>query len=168
MQNTSEEETIVPLSMETQEEILDTNDIEEPEEDFTSEEAPESDSEEYEISEVDEESFDELGESYFKNVYENVNTFKTTDFYTTPTQLIVEGVINFDSGVNKKTGFIFEARDANKKGQLRFVGSNKHVSESCDAFSLIGKIDNKKLFVESLKYNYSVGNNVVRGLVKRK
>ena len=157
-----EEETIVPVSDETQDELLQANDIQE------TEEIPEEDEFDFDFEDVDEEGFDELGEGYLKNVYENVNSYKTTDLFATPTQLIVEGVITFNSGAQKKTGFVFEAKDANAKGQLRFVGSNKHLCEAADAFSLVGRVDNKKLFVESLKYNYSVNENVVRGRVRRK
>ena len=157
-----EEETIVPVSDETQDELLQANDIQE------TEEMPEEEEFDFDFEDVDEEGFDELGEGYLKNVYENVNSYKTTGMFSTPTQLIVEGVITFNSGAQKKTGFVFEAKDANAKGQLRFVGSNKHLCESADAFSLVGRVDNKKLFVESLKYNYSVNENVVRGRVRRK
>lgn len=161
-----EGETIVPVSDETQDNILANNTIEEPVEDEFDED--EFDDVELSFEEADEEGFDELGEGYFKRVYENVNSFKTTDVSATPTQIIVEGMIEFNSGVTKKTGFIFEAKDINSRGQLRFVGTNKHLTESADAFCLIGRVDNKKLFVESLKYNYSISDNAVRGLIRRK
>ena len=95
-------------------------------------------------------------------------SFKTTSVGANTSAIIVEGIIKFTSGAQKKTGFIFEAKDTNAKGQVRFTGSNKHLCESSDAFTLVGKIDNKKLFVESLKYNYKVNNNTVRGIVRKK
>lgn len=161
---TTSEDMIVPVSDETEEEILANNDAvvdatEEDEFDFESD---------IDFDEVDESSFDELGEGYLHKVYENVQSFKTTNVSTTPTQLIVEGTIIFNNGVKKNTGFIFEACDVNSRGQVRFNGHNKHFSESVDAFSLVGRIDNKKLFVESLKYNYAVNESTVRGLVRRK
>lgn len=169
---------IVPVSDETETEILDNNAevIEEqpPEEDQlgTDTEGEEStdsgESLDLDFDEVDEEGMDELGESYLRKVYENVKSFKTTDFSANDHALIVEGVITFNSGAQKKTGFLFEAQDVNTRGQLRFRGNNKHFAESMDAFSLVGRIDNKKLFVESLKYNYKVNEESVRGLVRRK
>lgn len=159
-------ESIIPLSDETEKEILDNNSdvVEEP-----SEENDMNDEElDFEFDEIDEDGFDELGESYLRNVYDNVKSFKTTSVGANSNSVVVEGVIKFNSGVEKKTGFIFEAVDANNRGQLRFKGYNKHFTESTDAYSLIGRIDNKKLFVESLKYNYKVNEEVIRGRVFRK
>lgn len=161
-----ESEMIVPVSDETESDILANNNVEEPTED-TSEE-PEDSETEFDFDEIDEEGLDELGESYLHRVYENVESFKTTSVSANDTALIVEGLIKFTSGAEKKTGFIFEAKDANTRGQLRFCGYNKHLAESKDAFSLVGRIDNKKLIVESLKYNYKVNDNSVRGVIRRK
>ena len=161
-----ESEMIVPVSDETESDILANNNVEEPTED-TSEE-PEDSETEFDFDEIDEEGLDELGEGYLHRVYENVESFKTTSVSANDTALIVEGLIKFTSGAEKKTGFIFEARDVNTRGQLRFCGHNKHLTESKDAFSLVGRIDNKKLIVESLKYNYKVNDNSVRGVIRRK
>ena len=157
-----EQDTIVPVSSETEQEILDNNSV--------SEEEPLDEIEEvdFDFDDIDEEGMDELGEAYLRRVYENVTSFKTTSVAANSTSLIVEGLITFASGTKKKTGFIFEARDVNKKGKVRFSGSNKHLSESKDAFSLVGVVDNKKLFLESLKYNYKVDADSVRGIVRRK
>lgn len=166
----SVEEVIAPLSNETEEEILTNNNTEEPVEEVSTEDIPTEDSEEVvaDFDDIDEEGLDELGESYLKKIYENVDSFKTTSVGANQSSLVVEGLITFNSGAKKKTGFIFEAKDVNHRGQLRFIGSNKQLTESKDAFTLIGRLDNKKLFVESLKYNYSVNNDTVRGIVRRK
>lgn len=166
----SVEEVIAPLSNETEEEILTNNNTEEPVEEVSTEDIPTEDSEEFvaDFDDIDEEGLDELGESYLKKIYENVDSFKTTSVGANQSSLIIEGLITFSSGAKKKTGFVFEAKDANNRGQLRFIGSNKQLTESKDAFTLIGRLDNKKLFVESLKYNYSVNNDTVRGIVRRK
>lgn len=170
----SSEETIVPVTDETEAEILANNEIytdsdtsfETPDEENTDEEG--TDEEDVSIEEVDEGSLDELGESYLRKVYENVDSFKTTNISANSHMLIVEGVITFNSGAKKKTGFLFESKDMNSRGQLRFVGYNKHLTEDKHAFTLVGSLDNKKLFVESLKYNYTVNNNSIRGVVRRK
>lgn len=158
-ESTTEAEMIVPVSDETESDIL-ANNAEESTEEF--------EDTDFDFDEIDEEGLDELGEGYLRRVYENVESFKTTSAAANETALIVEGLIKFNSGVEKKTGFIFEAKDVNTKGQLRFCGHNKHLSESNDAFSLVGRIDNKKLIVESLKYNYKVNEDSVRGVIRRK
>lgn len=165
----SEEEMIVPVSDETEQDILNNNELE-PTSEESSEEASENVGDEFDLDfeDVDEEGMNELGESYLRKVYENVDSFKTTSVAANSQALIVEGVITFNSGMRKKTGFVFEAKDINSKNKLRFSGSNKHLTESNDAFSLVGYIDNKKLFVESLKYNYNVNNERIRGIVRRK
>lgn len=163
------EEVLSPVSAETEAEILSNNEVEEeaPLEEIPAEEVADEETD-IDFEEVDEEGFDELGESYLRKVYDNVESFKTTNVSANNTTMIVEGCITFNSGVKKNTGFVFEACDLNTRGQLRFKGYNKHLCENTSAYSLIGRVDNKKLFVESLKYNYSVSNTPVRGVVRRK
>ena len=168
------EETVVPVSSETQEQILDNNidavDDIETENVSETDQSAEFEAEPFEVDfdEVDEENIDKLGESYLRKVYDNVESFKTTSVSANEQNMIIEGIIKFASGTEKKTGFLFEAQDVNSRGQLRFSGSNKHFAESKNAFSLVGRIDNKKLFVESLKYNYKVNEETVRGIVRIK
>ena len=107
-----------------------------------------------EINDFDEVSFSTLGEKYLKSVYENVESFSASNVANNDRTLIIEGVITFSSGVQKKTGFIFEAMSATPSGNVRFVGGNKHFSNSNKAFTLNGRIDNSKLFTESFSYNY--------------
>lgn len=168
----TDDEMIVPVSDETQTEIEANNEDAfssdmDAEVEMTSDVA--ADEEDIDFEDIDEESIDELGESYLKKVYENVNSFKTTDvFSTADNKLIVEGTLKFNSGVEKKTGFIFEAKDVNAEGALRFTGFNKHLTESKDAYTLVGSINKDKVLVlESLKYNYSVGDAPVRGIVRK-
>jgi hypothetical protein len=112
-----------------------------------------------EFEELEDESFNELGESYLKRVYENVESFNTTGVTTSDNKLIIEGLITFKSGVKKNTGFIFEAKDATKGGKLRFTGENGHLCRGRKAFTLIGSLvesvdASKKFICESLTYNY--------------
>lgn len=127
------EETIVPVSPEVEAEIT-----EEPTE------------EEVDIEEFDEASFDELGESYLKSIYENVEAFRTTGVSTYDSTLFVEGLITFTSGNTGKTSFEFSAKDFLKEGIYRFTGSNKELSEGKINFELTGKITDKKFICESL------------------
>ena len=140
----NEGEMIAPLEPEVQNEI-DSN---------------VADGEEIEIDmdEFDEESFDALGEGYLKKVYENVNSFKTSNVSFIKDKLILEGVIKFNSGKSKKTNFVFGIREATKSGKIRFIGENKEIARGRKSFTVTGKIENKKFLSESLNYNYGVRN----------
>ena len=111
---------------------------------------------EIDMDEFDEESFDELGEGYLKKVYENVNSFKTSNVSMIKDKLVLEGVINFTSGKSKKTNFVFGIREATKSGKVRFIGENKEIARGRKSFTVTGRVDNKKFLSESLNYNYGV------------
>lgn len=163
------DEGISPLTAETESEILANNDMEDVPLDTSSEDTDtEDESEDVSVDELDETSFDELGESYLKEVYDNVARFKTVDVSADEHGMVVEGVITFNSGAERHTRFMFEALDMNQKGQVRFKGTNSHLTESADAYSLVGRITNKKFVAESLKYNYNAEGNTVRGVIRRK
>lgn len=106
------------------------------------------------IDEFDEESFDTLGENYLKKVYDNVESFKTSQGKVSGNKLILEGIITFKSGKQGKTSFIFEARSCNSEGKVKFLGENKQFAKGDKAFTIEGNISNKKLIVENFKYNY--------------
>lgn len=142
-----EDETVAEIKDETEDELL------------SDEEEPAEDEVDVDIDEFDEESFDELGESYLKKVYENVNSFKTTNVKTTSKNLIIEGVIDFSSGAKKKTSFLLEAKDINKKGIVRFIGENKEITRGKKAFTMTGKVKNNKFMCEALRYHYMAKNN---------
>lgn len=144
----AEEDTSVE-EVKTQEEI-----VEEPEEI------------DVDLDEIDEEGMDDLGESYLKSVYENVNGFKTSKATLQGNKMILEGVISFTSGNKAKTKFIFESKEATKRGKLKFLGENKNISKNKKAFTLIGSLNNKKLMLESLNYNYT-GKDSKTGKTKR-
>ena len=147
----TEEEVIAPLSDDTVTDIIDANDQ-------PTEEPDEMTEVDFDIEEVDEESVDELGEAYLKNVYENVDSFRTFAVSSKNDKIIIEGVIKFKSGVEKKTGFIFESKSATKTGKVKFIGENKHLCRGNKAFTLTGKIEGSKLIAESFTYNYRAKN----------
>lgn len=136
----------------------------EAEEDIPVEEEPEE--VDVDLDEIDEEGMDDLGESYLKSVYENVNGFKTSKAVLQGNKMILEGVISFTSGNKAKTKFIFESKEATKRGKLKFLGENKNISKNKKAFTLIGSLNNKKLMLESLNYNYT-GKDSKTGKTKR-
>ena len=176
------DEMISPIEPETEMDIenaIENNDeeeipedemiIEEPgEEEFTEEEPVEDEYEEF-----DEESFNELGESYLKRCYENVTSFKTSNISLTENKdFIIEGMIGFDSGNEKKTQFIFSPKET-ENGKLKLEGYNKQISNGKKTFKLNCSINDKALVCESLNYNYKGKNDLnesvrVYGTVKRK
>ena len=133
------EEVIKPISDETKAE-------------FKSSEEPEE--VEYDFDEFEESDFDELGESYLKRVYENVQSFKTTRGSINGNKLKLEGLITFKSGKQAKTNFVFESYKATKTGKLKFIGENKQFAKGKKSFTLSGRADGKKLVCEGLTYNY--------------
>lgn len=143
----AEGEQIVPVSDETKSEI--TNGAKEPVED---------EFDDIDIDEFDEDSFNELGESYLKNIYENVESFKVSDVAANANKLKLEGIIKFTSGNEKKTSFMFEALDSDKNNKVRFIGENTNLTRGKKAFTLKGKINEGKFISESFNYNYRAKN----------
>ena len=124
-----------------------------------SEEVETPDFTDIDINDFSEEEFNELGESYLKKVYENITSFKTTQVSLPKDKLIIEGIIAFNSGKQKKTSFIFEAKDITKSGKLRFIGENTQITRGKKAFTLFGSFDSGKFIAESLNYNYRTKNS---------
>ena len=131
----------------------------------------EEEGEEDEFDEFDEESFDQMGESYMRKVYDNIKSYKTTSVKESGDTLIVEGLITFTSGNTKKTTYTFSNPKMLKGDKVVLEGFNKTFSKTKKAFSLKGKIEDKKFITESLGYNYITKklNESVRvtGRVKR-
>lgn len=166
----AEGEVVTPLTDENEEALL--NGDENSEETSDDSEGDETSEVDLEIEDFDEESFDDLGEQYFREAYTNVETFRTLNVTETNEGLLVEGVIRFASGNDKKTSFIFESHTIDKDNKVKFIGENKELNTGKGAFTVTGKINESKLIVESLHYNYESKNkdgnvNRISGLVKR-
>ena len=108
-----------------------------------------------EIEEIDETEFDELGESYLKEVYNNVDSFKTTGGYVNGDKIKLEGVIKFKSGKQAKTSFVFESISKTSRGKYKMIGENLQITNRKNAYILTGTIKDKKFCLESLTYNYT-------------
>lgn len=133
------EDVLAPVSPETEQQIENNS----------------SDEIDVPIDEFDEETFDELGESFLKNTYENVKGYKTESVKEQDgNKLVVEGLITFNSGKVKKTSFIFESKDITKSGKVRFIGENCQLSRGKKSFTVAGKVQEGKFISESLNYNY--------------
>lgn len=136
-------ETIIPVQAEVEDEI-EKNSIED-----------EYDEEEIDVDSFDEESFDELGESYLKEVYDNVSGYKTSNVKQNGERLIIEGVITFNSGKSVKTTFGFEGYKHDAGTKLKFLGENKQFAKKKNSFMMSGNLERGNFICESLTYNYS-------------
>ena len=144
-----EEEVLAPVPEEVANEIDSTEEGQQTEDEEV----------EYDVEDFDSDSFDELGESYLKSVYENVSSYKTTDVSSKGNTLVVEGLIKFNSGKMKPTKFVFEANTATKNNKLRFIGENKQITRGRKAFTITGTLNENKSFItERFNYNYMTKN----------
>lgn len=158
-------ETIAPVAEETAD-VIEANT-----EESKSEEAPEEeeksmeevetekdmpeDSEDIDIDEFDENEFNSLGESYLKEVYNNVDSFKTVRGYINGDSLKLEGVITFKSGKKLNTSFLFESNLITKTGKVKLLGENLQFAQRKNSFTLTCGVKDKKLVMEALTYNYN-------------
>lgn len=143
----SDDQMIAPIEPEVKADIEDNTEE-------VAEEGSEEEEVDFDVEDFDEESFDEIGESYLRKVYENVTSYKTKKVSSDGNKLVVEGLITFKSKKTKPTSFIFEAKDATKKGTLRFIGENLQISRGHKSFMLKGNLNEGKFLSESLNYNY--------------
>ena len=108
--------------------------------------------------EFDEEAFDELGESFLRKNYNNVQSYKTTKVTCNEDLINVEGTISFRSGNSKKTNFIFKPSQV-KNGKYIFEGYNAQIHKKArKPFKLTCNFKNNVVISESLVYNYNVRN----------
>ena len=126
--------------------------------------------EEVDVTDFDEESFDELGESYLREHYDNVIGFKTVNAKIFENSLIVEGVIRFESGSSKGTTFVFEAT-GKENNDVLFEGYNKQISRGKKTFKLNCSLVEGCIKPEKMAYNYVTKNELnesvrVNGTVK--
>lgn len=109
---------------------------------------------EVDMDDFDEESFDELGESYFKSAYNNIDSYKTSCVKAEGKRMVIEGVIKFKSGKEKSTSFVLESKEITKSGKSRFIGENMQICKGKKAFALNGTINSGRFISESFNYDY--------------
>lgn len=143
-------EVIEPVDEETKDDLMADDDIKDYDDNY------EDGYEDVEIEDFDEESFDELEEKYLKNIYENVTAYKTIKGSVDGDKIILEGIITFNSGKQKKTTSIFESHSITKRGKIKLLGENKNITTNKKAFTITGSLKGNKLITESLTYNYGV------------
>lgn len=149
-----EDVVIEPVDDELKAEI-EANTDEESKEEETEKSVEEVSDDGNEVEEIDETEFDELGESYLKEVYNNVESFKTTGGYVNGDRIKLEGVIKFKSGKQAKTSFVFESISKTSRGKYKMIGENLQITNRKNAYILTGTIKDKKFCLESLTYNYT-------------
>lgn len=115
------------------------------------------------VEDIQEASFNKHISDYLAEVYSNVDKFEMTNCQLDSSKLVIEGIINFKSGNTKETSFTFRPR-ANKI----LEGYNKDITESTNAFKISYSNEDVEgcgntLITESIEYNYSADNTVVKG-----
>jgi hypothetical protein len=119
------------------------------------------------------ESFDELDDTfdehiteYLKEVYSNIDAYKSTNCTTKGSKLVIEGVIKFQSGREKVTKFTFKT---GKRIKESFVlrGTNEGLTSEQSAFRLACKTEGAKLITESFNYKYSIDGTNVKGSTRK-
>ena len=68
-----------------------------------------------EIDEFDEESFDKVAESFFRENYKNVKSYKTTKAYDRKNHIVAEGIVTLKNGQKKLTEFRIRPGKFDKK-----------------------------------------------------
>ena len=176
------DEMIAPLEPETKAEIEDNIEADDEAEDVLEDdlfeeepidEVPVDEEPVEDIEDFDNESFDELGESYLRRCYENVNSYETSKIsQQADGSYLIEGRIGFDSGNVKNTQFVFN-KNTDSQGKLKLEGYNNQISKGKKTFKLNCSVEDKTIVCESLNYNYKGKNDLdesvrVYGTVKRK
>ena len=117
------------------------------------------------VEDLDDETFNKLTESYLTEVYSNVKSFEATNCDLKDNKLVIEGTITFNSGKNKPTTFVYEAKKTTDK-KVVLEGLNADFATE-KAFTLNCNLNKANcLIVESLGYKYTINDTLVEGLVK--
>ena len=119
------------------------------------EEEPIAAEEEESDFELENESFNYLGNTFAKKLYENVQSFETTKSYHEGDNFIIEGLLTFNSGKQRPTKFTFDEATETRTGRVVLEGYNKTFTAD-RAFKLRGKLTEGKFISESMRYNYSI------------
>ena len=117
------------------------------------------------LNDIDDSSLNNKISSYLSEVYSNVKGFKATSCSQEKNNcLVVEGIINFNSGKTKNTKFTFKPVYC-KKNKVLLKGFNESLTGNDNkAFMIAGKINNNNLITESFKYRYKIDGDEVKGI----
>lgn len=115
------------------------------------------------VESLDDERLDSLVEQFLESTYSNVKSYHTVSGGVSPERLVLEGVVEFNSGKRRNTKFEFFSPASTKGGRVRLVGSNPMFSPKAKAFGLLGKVEGGSFLGESFFYDYSAKGHKVRG-----
>lgn len=115
------------------------------------------------VESLDDERLDSLVEQFLESTYSNVKSYHTVSGGISPERLVLEGVVEFNSGKRRNTKFEFFSPASTKGGRIRLVGSNPMFSPKAKAFGLLGKVEGGSFLGESFFYDYSAKGHKVRG-----
>lgn len=176
-----EEKTEEAAPAEEEEEVAEETVEEQPEEktEEAEEEAEEEQSEEAEdndeeivalLGEIDDASVEECLNKSLQEVYSNVENFKlNSKTINEEKDLVVEGLINFKSGKQKATRYIFNECVCDETPDaiiIELKGINNDLADD-GVFVLNCKgCKDAPMMAESFSYNYHIGETLVEGLIK--
>ena len=109
--------------------------------------------EEIDIDDFDEDSFDEMAESYLKENFSDIRSYKTRGVRETNNKLIVEGIVRFNNGQRKNTQFNLTPDTVSGRNNMKFICENVNLPKRKRTFMLEGRYrkSSKKFIAE----NYS-------------
>ncbi len=95
--------------------------------------------EDVDIDDFDEESFDEMAESYLKENFSDIRSYKTRTVKEKNNKLIAEGVIRFNDGTRKTTKFNLTPNTIYGKNNLKFICENVNLPKRNRKFMIEGR-----------------------------
>ena len=117
------------------------------------------------IDDVDEESFEECLNKALKDVYENVNSFKLTEckFKKDTNQLILEGIVKFNSGKQRTGRYTFNKCIVKENNKIKLIGKS-NLFEGINKCVLLGTLDTANcLTTNIISYKGHIGKDLIEG-----
>lgn len=120
-----------------------------------------------EADDIDECKLQDCFSEALTKVYENVSDFTATSCELTEEgKFVVEGTINFISGTQKPTKYVFESITKNDHS-ITMRGVNESLAKD-SKFLLNCSLENKVLVPTCLEYSYSINESLVQGTVVKR
>ena len=129
--------------------------------------AEDGDQVDVDVDKLDKNAFESLSESYLRQTYDNVDSFKAESLTRKNGNVVCEGTITFTSGNNYKTQFIIEGNTITRDGKCTMLVENAQITPGKKAIKLNGHIENKKFIPESLNYSYKANNQLIKGTINK-
>ncbi len=152
--DSSSEEVIKPVSIETKAEI-------------TGDELPVESEEDEEMPEFDEESFDDVAESYLRSLYENVDLYRTRNIskVRNRNKFIIEGIIRFKDKSRKPIKFVFENDSRKLAPRNILLGESLNTGNKKNSCKLFTTVRKNRLITEGIIKEDSTDNDRIKELL---